>query len=95
MSESLDRQVAVARGAMAREIDGNFTIYDKANDSVMVLNDSASAIWRLCDGRTGSAIVDELTLRYNADRNEIERDVETVLERLTVSGLIVRDLDPS
>ena len=92
MAQILDRAMVVARGAVAREIDGNFTIYDKENDSVMVLNDSASAIWRLCDGRTGSAIVDELAHHYEANRHEIERDVEAVLERLMTSGLLVRDV---
>lgn len=88
MSEILDRPVAVAPDALAREIDGNFTIYDNQRDSVVVLNDSASAIWRLCDGRAGRAIVDELARRYVADREEIQRDVEAVLEQLSESGLL-------
>ena len=75
--------------AIAREIDGNFTIYDKEKDRVMVLNDGASAIWRLCDGRAGSAIVEELTLSFAADTGEIERDVASVLEELTALGLLV------
>ena len=89
MSEILERPVAAAPTALAREIDGNFTIYDKQNDSVMVLNDSASAIWRLCDGRTGLAIAHELAEGFTAPPGEIERDVATVLEELTSSGLLV------
>jgi len=93
MSEILDRPVVAAPTALAREIDGNFTIYDKENDSVMVLNDSASAIWRLCDGRTGSAIAAELASGFAAGPDEIERDVASVLEQLTESGLLVSPVD--
>jgi len=89
MSEILDRPVLAAPTALAREIDGNFTIYDKQKDSVMVLNDSASAIWRLCDGRTGSAIAAELASSFAASPGEIERDVASVLEELTANGLLV------
>lgn len=89
MSQILERPVVVAPGALAREIDGNFTIYDKQNDRVTVLNDSASAIWRLCDGRVGSAIADELTTTFAASPGEIERDVISVLEQLTARGLLV------
>lgn len=89
MSQILERSVVRAPGALAREIDGNFTIYDKQNDRVTVLNDSASAIWRLCDGRVGSAIADELTSTFDAGRGEIERDVAGVLEQLTARGLLV------
>jgi len=95
MSATLDRPAQAARGAIAREIDGNFTIYDKDQDNVMVLNDSASEIWRLCDGRAGNEIVDELAKRYSADRDEIQGDVESVLEQLANSGLLVDADDPS
>jgi hypothetical protein len=95
MSEVLDHSVAVAPDALAREIDGNFTIYDKRRDRVVVLNDTASSIWRLCDGRAGQAIVDELARRYAADREEIQRDVEAVLEQLSGSGLLARGDAPS
>lgn len=89
MSRTLDRPALAAREAIAREIDGSFTIYDKDRDNVMVLNDSASEIWRLCDGRAGNEIVDELAKRYAADRDEIQGDVESVLEQLASSGLLV------
>lgn len=95
MSRTLSRPAVVARDAIAREIDGNFTIYDKDRDNVTVLNDSASEIWRLCDGRAGNAIVDELARRYKADRDEIQRDVESVLEQLAGSGLLVAVDAPS
>jgi len=92
MSRTLDRPALAAREAIAREIDGNFTIYDKDHDNVMVLNESASEIWRLCDGRVGHAIVDELAHRYAAGRDQIQRDVESVLEQLAGSGLLA-DVD--
>jgi Coenzyme PQQ synthesis protein D (PqqD) len=93
MSRALDRPALAAPEAVAREVDGNFTIYDKARDSVTVLNESASEIWRLCDGRVGSAIVDELARRYAADPEQIRKDVESTLDELAASGLLV-DTDP-
>ena len=89
MLRILDLPMVTAPRALAREIDGNFTIYDHENDRVMVLNDTASAIWRLCDGRSGSAIVEELTSEFAADPGEIERDVASVLEELMACELLV------
>jgi predicted deacylase len=93
MSRALDRPALAAPRAVAREVDGNFTIYDKERDSVTVLNESASEIWRLCDGRVGSAIADELTRRYSADPEQIRRDVESTLNELAANGLLA-DSDP-
>jgi hypothetical protein len=94
MSPVLDLPLTVAPTAEAREIDGNFTIYDKQHDRVTVLNDSASAIWRLCDGRSGQAIIDELARRYVGDSAQIKEEVVGVLQRLTSMGLLLDSNPP-
>lgn len=91
MSRLLDLPLTVASTAVTREIAGNCTIYDKQRDRVTVLNGPASAIWRLCDGRAGRAILDELSRHYEGDPAQMKRDVEDVLERLRSSGLLVED----
>ena len=91
MSRVLDLSLTAAPTAVTREIEGNCTIYDKGRDRVTVLNGSATAIWRLCDGRSGQAIVDELTRHYAGDPAQMKQDVEDVLERLASSGLLIEN----
>lgn len=55
----------------------------------LLLNDSASAIVRLCDGsRTVEQIVDELADEWSAPREEIEADVRAFLGRVEARGLV-------
>lgn len=55
----------------------------------VLLNDSASAIVRLCDGsRTVEQIVDELANEWSAPREEIDADVRAFLERVELRGLV-------
>ncbi len=43
---------------ITKDIDGELLIYDRTRDRAHCLNETAAAIWKLCDGRTG---VPELT----------------------------------
>jgi hypothetical protein len=57
-----------------------WTVYDKETDSLHVLNDSARAIWELCDGETNpeemAAAVSELT---GLSRERAQADVAVAL----------------
>lgn len=55
----------------------------------VVLNDSATAIVRLCDGsRTVEQIVDQLASDWSAPRGRVAIDVRAFLERIEARGLL-------
>jgi PqqD family protein of HPr-rel-A system len=66
-----------------------WTIYDRETDSLHVLNDSARAIWELCDGKTSpeemAAAISELT---GIEREDSEADVGAALGELRSLGLV-------
>lgn len=66
-----------------------WTIYEPESDSLHVLNDSAKAIWELCDGETHptemAAAIAELT---GLDEVEAERDVRATLANLRSINLV-------
>ena len=68
---------------------GGWTVYDKDTDSLHVLNDSARAIWELCDGSTGpdamSRAISELT---GLPLDAAARDVGATLKQLKLLGLV-------
>lgn len=67
-----------------------WAVYEPESDSLHVLNDSARAIWELCDGRTSPSemalAISELT---GLGQDDASRDVDAALERLYELGLIV------
>lgn len=71
---------------------GGWNIYDSQTDSLHSLNDSARAIWELCDGETSpdemAKAISELT---EISYEDARRDVLTTLKRLASSGLVYRD----
>ncbi len=59
-------------------------------EAAMLLNDSATAILKLCNGeRHVEQIVDELVVQFTgADRNVITTEVTALLNRLHTRGLL-------
>ena len=43
---------ARSEGIITKEVDGEVLVYDLARDKAHCLNETAAAIWKLCDGRT-------------------------------------------
>jgi Coenzyme PQQ synthesis protein D (PqqD) len=73
----------------ALEIDGDISLYDRSTQHALLLNATASAIWRLADGeRTLDELVDDLALAYRAAAAEIRPDVERTVRELTDAGFL-------
>ena len=71
------------------EVRGDISLYDAHREQVMVLNATASDVWRLCDGeQTLNQIVDLLATAYGADEAVIRRDVEHTIEQLVNEGVL-------
>jgi hypothetical protein len=88
---------ARSEGIITKDIDGELLIYDRTRDRAHCLNETAAAVWKLCDGRTtASEIAARLSgaegRRQKAEGSEQqpldERVVWLALEQLCNSHLL-------
>jgi hypothetical protein len=86
-------------GAAAVELDDNVALYDEVGQLLIMLNSSAAAVWRGCDG---SATVDDIAhelaraCRADADvERAIGRDVRLTVRKLAELGLVEEAGRPS
>ena len=71
------------------EIDDDLSLYDALAERVVVLNTTASDIWRLADGEhTPDEIVALLAGTYSTTADAIRSDVEQVITSLIDNGLL-------
>ncbi len=78
------------------EVDGEIAIYHPLTDQVVLLNASASAIWRLtaADGATVDGLVPLVAEAFGIDLDEARRGVEAGVEVLVDEQLLIR-VDPA
>lgn len=80
---------APALGVTAVEIDQRFTIYNPVGGRVLTLNETASDVWRLCDGSTPpSVIVAYLAAAYSQPADMISGSIVETLELFRREGLL-------
>lgn len=71
------------------EVDGCLTIYRRDLDRVLVLNTTASDIWRLCDGSLDeSEIVGLLARAYAATPDTILEEVRATITTFVEQGFV-------
>jgi hypothetical protein len=72
-----------------RQARGENAIYDPATGSVHLLNETAQAIWDLCDGDTTVAeMVDAICTLTAMHRDIVVEDVDRVLTEFGAAGLL-------
>lgn len=71
------------------EVDGDISIYDPGSERVVVLNATASDVWRLTDGQhTIDEIAELLARAYQVDVRSISDDVGQAVESFVDAELI-------
>ena len=74
---------------LSDEMDGEALLYCTAQHEVVHLNQTATVIWKLCDGtRTSADITDVLSTHYPDARSEIAADVAEAISFLVLRGTI-------
>jgi Coenzyme PQQ synthesis protein D (PqqD) len=74
-----------------RDLEGEAVILDLASGRYFGLNAVGTRIWTLLDAGTAvDAIVGTLAGEYDADADQIARDVTRLLDDLLSRGLVVR-----
>lgn len=77
--------------AVETVIDGDISLYDSASETVMVLNATASDVWRLCDGDLDTDELSATLARsYQMKESQIRAQVIEVLEELSGGGFLYR-----
>jgi hypothetical protein len=72
-----------------RQARGENAIYDPATGSVHLLNETAQAIWDLCDGDTTVAeMVDAICTLTAMHRDIVVEDVDRILTEFGAAGLL-------
>lgn len=71
------------------EVDGQVCLYAPGTDSVVVLNQTASDVWFLCDGQLDEQqIVDRLAASYGLPAGDIIDDVREAIRSFQEAGLM-------
>ena len=71
------------------EIGGEISLYDPQTDSVLVLNETASDVWRLSDGEhTLDEMIELLAGAYGTDAKSIRSDVEQAVRTIIDEGFL-------
>ena len=73
-----------------REVDGESVVLDLRNNEIHTLNESASYIWSLLDGKTSlEDVIQKVEDFYGLESGQAAKDVETVIDQLVQLKLLV------
>ncbi|MBN2309547.1 MAG: PqqD family protein [Candidatus Hydrogenedentes bacterium] len=77
-------------GVQVQEFGGEVVLFDEDGRRVHVLNATAQAIWRSCDGVTTlESLVGELAAAFSGvDDGTLRADIAATLERFRAEGLL-------
>jgi hypothetical protein len=75
---------------MVREVDHDLLLLDTESDYIHQLNQTASFIWRSCDGASSAEdIAASLAKEYDVEKHVALRDVVETLSSLRALNLVV------
>ncbi|KQX69345.1 PqqD family protein [Angustibacter sp. Root456] len=76
-------------GVTEVELDGRVCLYAPSSEQVVMLNDTASDVWRLVDGTLSEQrIVELLAAAYAVGAEQIRPDVVSALATFRAEGLL-------
>jgi hypothetical protein len=76
-------------GLHFEEMEGESLLFSEVTKKTVYLNDTASAIWKLCDGtRTIAQLVDLLKQAYSDSEHDFESDVRSAIDDLFAQGAL-------
>jgi hypothetical protein len=76
-------------GATEVEVDGRVSVFSPLTRQVMMLNDTASDVWRLADGEHDlDEVTTLLATAYSVEVEDISDDVRATVQRFVDAGLL-------
>ena len=77
------------------EVDNRAYVFVPASDTFLALNETATRVWRHCDGtKTRDEVVVHLESVHGGTRADVSSAVDTALKLLTSVGLLTRPARP-
>ena len=71
------------------EIKGDLSLYDPAQEKVLVLNGTATDVWLLCDGQhTGRQIVELVARVHGQDPATVRPEIESTIRHFLDEGFL-------
>jgi hypothetical protein len=90
LTGSRSRQVRLAPDVVVQVIGGDALVLHLPSETVFSLNATGARIATLIEAGTGlEAVIDTLAAEYSADRAEVARDVDDLVNILIAKGLLV------
>ena len=90
--QDLDRVPRKRRNFHLEEVDGEHILFGRTRAAAHFLNESASAIWNVCDGtRSVREIVQIFSDAYPDSAGEIAQQVPQVIGELAAAGVLAFD----
>lgn len=71
------------------EVDGRISLFDPQTQEVSMLNDTASDVWRLCDGTsTLDQVIELMAKAYGVEPDTVGHEVKATVETFYDKGLL-------
>ncbi len=79
-------------GFQTQTLDGEIVLLHPTNNSILHINQTGALVWQLCNGlRSVTEIKIILGEAYPESREQIERDVPQVIEKLAAQGALFKE----
>ncbi|MGH9063307.1 MAG: PqqD family protein [Acidimicrobiales bacterium] len=90
MPQSVNSRPARAPGARLERQPGRYVLHDPDDNVVLALNESALALWELCDGETTTdEMVEAICRASSVSPEQATKDVQDTLHRFARDGLVL------
>ena len=89
---SLQQQVTISSEVLSQEVDGETVLLDLKGENYFCLDELGTRIWQLLnDGSKLQAVVGTLLAEYDADKKQLEKDLQDHIVQLVEAGLVSLD----
>lgn len=75
-------------GYEAADLDGEFMLYHTAEGKALYLNETASLIWKLCDGQRTVETIEGLLCGAYPEARDLPQDVDAAFRTLIEQGVV-------
>jgi hypothetical protein len=88
------QRLSFAPDVIVQTIDGEALILKLHDEEVFSLNQTGARVARLiADGERLDAVIDILSVEYGVGRNDVEREVRSLVHALVSRGLLIASPD--
>lgn len=75
-------------GYETADLDGEFMIYHSSEGRAVYLNETASLVWKLCDGQRSLAAIEGLLGEAYPDAPDLSEDIDAAVRELVEQGVL-------